>query len=271
MTNTVSSSLLEDSRILPLLSASSRPLLSELCLHGVIDSTNAEAIRRITAGAKSGLVCVAEQQTAGRGRRGRDWISPYASNLYLSLVWEFARGAAALEGLSLAVGVTVTEALARCAVTDLKLKWPNDILHEGSKLGGILIEMVGDATGSCKAVIGIGINVNMPESAVGAIDQNWTDISRITPATPDRNELLAALLEEVLPMLPAFEQKGFAAWRERWSERDAFAGCPVVVHSGPRQVAGIAQGVNDSGALLLGVGDEVQEIHGGEVSLRLDS
>jgi BirA family biotin operon repressor/biotin-[acetyl-CoA-carboxylase] ligase len=240
-------------------------------LHPVIDSTNAEALRRITAGAGSGLVCVAEQQTAGRGRRGRDWVSPFAGNLYLSVVWEFARGATALEGLSLAVGVAVTEALARCAVVDLKLKWPNDILHEGSKLGGILIEMVGGTTGSCQAVIGIGINVSMPESAAGEIDQDWTDISRIAHTTPGRNELLAALLDELLPMLPAFEQEGFGPLQARWSERDAFAGCPVVVHSGPQQVAGIARGVDDSGALLLDVGDQVQTFHGGEVSLRLDS
>jgi BirA family biotin operon repressor/biotin-[acetyl-CoA-carboxylase] ligase len=263
--------LLETEKILSGLSENSRSLLRELDLHTVIDSTNAEALRRITAGVASGLVCVAEQQTAGRGRRGRGWVSPLAGNLYLSVVWEFARGATALGGLSLAVGVAVTEALARCAVADLKLKWPNDILHQGAKLGGILVEVDGGTTGSCHAVIGIGINVSMPDSAAGEIEQSWTDISRISPDTPDRNRLLAALLDELLPMLPAFEQDGFAALRSRWSERDAFAGCPVVVHSGPQQVTGIARGVNDSGALLLEVDGGVQEIHGGEVSLRLGS
>jgi BirA family biotin operon repressor/biotin-[acetyl-CoA-carboxylase] ligase len=242
-----------------------------LDLHSVVDSTNAEALRRITAGVGPGLVCVAEQQTAGRGRRGRGWVSPFAGNLYLSVVWEFARGATALEGLSLAVGVAVTDALARCAVAELKLKWPNDILHDGSKLGGILIEVISGTTGSCQVVIGIGINVSMPESVAGEIDQNWTDISRITRTTPGRNELLAALLDELLPMLPAFEQEGFAAWRPRWSERDAYAGCPVIVHSGPQQMAGIARGVDDAGGLLLDTGDGVQTFHGGEVSLRLDS
>jgi BirA family biotin operon repressor/biotin-[acetyl-CoA-carboxylase] ligase len=263
--------LLETEKILSGLSENSRALLRELDLHGVIDSTNAEALRRITAGVGPGLVCVAEQQTAGRGRRGRGWVSPYTGNLYLSIVWEFARGATALEGLSLAVGVAVTEALGRCAVADLQLKWPNDILHQGAKLGGILIEMVGGATGSCQVVIGIGINVSMPESAAGDIEQSWTDVRRITQTTPGRNELLAALLDELLPMLPAFEQEGFAPWQTRWSERDAFAGCPVIVHSGPQQVAGIARGVNDAGALLLEVDDSVQAFHGGEVSLRLDS
>ncbi len=263
--------LLVTEEILSGLSGNSRPLLRELDLQSVVDSTNAEALRRIAAGVGPGLVCVAEQQTAGRGRRGRDWVSPFAGNLYLSVVWEFARGATALDGLSLAVGVAVTDALARCAVADVKLKWPNDILHQGAKLGGILIEVVGGTTGSCQVVIGIGINVNMPDSAAEEIDQNWTDISRITRTTPGRNELLAALLDELLPMLPAFEQEGFAAWRARWSERDAYAGCPVVVHSGPQRMAGIARGVNDAGALLLDAGGEVQTLHGGEVSLRLDT
>ena len=119
--------------------------------------------------------------------------------------------------------------------------------------------------------LGNGSQIFVTERTVGEIDQTWTDISRITHTTPGRNELLAALLDELLPMLPAFEQEGFAAWRSRWSERDAYAGCPVIVHSGPQQMAGIARGVDDEGGLLLDTGDGVQTYHGGEVSLRLDS
>ena len=121
-----------------------------------MDSTNAEPMRQAEAGGAPGLVCTAEQQTAGRGRRGRQWVSPFASNLYLSLVWEFSQGAAALEGLSLAVGVAVARALAACDVPAVQLKWPNDVLHDGAKLGGILLEMTGDAAGACQVVVGVG-------------------------------------------------------------------------------------------------------------------
>ncbi len=260
--------LLEYDRILAGLSPQSRNFLSELDLRIQIDSTNAEAMRRVEQGAGAGLVCTAEQQTAGRGRRGRDWVSPFASNIYLSLVWEFAGGAGALEGLSLAVGVAVADALAACGVPDLQLKWPNDILHGDMKLGGILIEMVGDAAGSCQVVVGVGLNVKMPSQAGAEIDQAWTDINSIADPAPGRNRLLVALLDELLPMMPRFEERGFSPWQARWSARDAYAGKPVVVHSGTRQIAGTVAGINESGALLLDTGGDVQAIFGGEVSLR---
>ena len=139
-----------------------------------------EALRRVEAGGRSGLVCTAEQQTAGRGRRGREWISPFGRNLYVSTVWEFTQGAAALEGLSLAVGVAVAQALKGLGLPEVQLKWPNDIQHEGKKLGGVLLEMVGDASRQCQVVVGIGVNVAMPGAAANAIDQAWTDISRMT-------------------------------------------------------------------------------------------
>jgi BirA family biotin operon repressor/biotin-[acetyl-CoA-carboxylase] ligase len=263
--------LLQEDLIMSSLPDSCRVLLSRLCVMSVIDSTNAEAMRQLKSGAGAGFACVAEQQSAGRGRRGRAWVSPFASNLYLSLTWQFAGGAASLEGLSLAVGVAVNQALAACGVQGLKLKWPNDLLHDNAKLGGILVEMIGDESGGCQVIIGIGINVKMPESASAHIDQDWTDISRITATTPSRNKLLAAVLEHLLPMLPEFEKQGFAPWQSLWSELDAFAGRAVIVHSGPQQIAGVARGVNENGALLLEVGELLQVIHGGEVSLRLDT
>ena len=261
--------LLHVDQVKEALTARPRSLLNQLNILDSVDSTNSEVLRWTEQGCSSGLVCSAEQQTAGRGRRGREWVSPYASNLYLSLLWEFSQGAAALEGLSLAVGVAVARALRACDVPVVQLKWPNDVLYDGAKLGGILLEMSGDAAGSCRVVIGIGLNVAMPEAAAGAIDQAWTDIKSITAEQhPGRNRLLAALLNELLPLVADFEAQGFSRWRDEWQALDAFAGLPVVLHTASGQLAGIAQGVDERGALQLETTTGVQSIYGGEISLR---
>ena len=265
---TLAPELLDAALIRSQLEPSALALLTELDLHGPIDSTNSEAMRRASAGAGSGLVCSAEQQLAGRGRRGRDWVSPYASNIYLSLVWEFQGGAAAVEGLSLAVGVAVVEALSGLGIEDMRLKWPNDILYENAKLGGILVEMSAQPSGSCKVVIGIGLNVSMPMLGAVDIDQDWTDLSRIVQPPPSRNLLLAALLNQLLPLLPAFEAHGFAPWQPLWAARDAYPGTAAVIHNGTQQVAGTLAGIDQGGALLLDVNGVVQRFIGGEISVR---
>lgn len=246
-------------------------LMARLELLDSIDSTNAEAMRQVAAGTGiAGLVCSAEQQTAGRGRRGRAWVSPYARNLYVSLLWEYHQGAAALEGLSLAVGVAVARALTACGLPPVQLKWPNDIVYEGAKLGGVLLEMTGDAAGTCQVIVGVGLNVAMPATAASTIDQAWTDAETMGgTARPGRNVLLAALLNELLPLLANFGEQGFAPWRDEWLARDAFAGKPVVLHSGAQKMAGIARGVDERGALQLATATAgVQSIYGGEISLR---
>ncbi|TGD75860.1 bifunctional biotin--[acetyl-CoA-carboxylase] ligase/biotin operon repressor BirA [Mangrovimicrobium sediminis] len=245
-------------------------LLAQLDLRDELGSTNAEAMAQVAAGRRSGYVCCAERQSAGRGRRGRPWVSPFARNLYCSAVWEYAQGAAALEGLSLAVGVAVARALQRAGVADVQLKWPNDVLHGGNKLGGILLEMSGDAAGPCQVVVGIGINVDMPPTAGADIDQQWTDVRRAAGGpVPGRSVLLGYLLDELLPMLADFEQGGFAPWRMAWEALDAYAGQPVVLASGERRVAGVARGVDERGALRLETAaGGVQSVFGGEISLR---
>ncbi|GAB3288491.1 bifunctional biotin--[acetyl-CoA-carboxylase] ligase/biotin operon repressor BirA [Parahaliea aestuarii] len=261
--------LLDDAVIRSALSVPAQSLLGELRLQDSLDSTNAEALRRIEAGAARGLVCSAEQQTAGRGRRGRAWVSPYARNIYLSVTWEFSQGAAALEGLSLAVGVAAARALEKLGVPAVQLKWPNDLLANRAKLGGILLEMAGDVAGACQVVVGVGLNVRMPDIAASAIDQAWTDIATLCgDSPPGRNALLSALLNELLPLLAEFEGTGFAAWREAWMQRDAYADTPVVVRSADRQVAGVARGVDERGALQLETTVGVQSLFGGELSLR---
>lgn len=264
--------LLDAARITAQMDPRARALMTGLDILDSVDSTNAEAARRAEQGASAGLVCTAEQQTAGRGRRGRQWVSPYAGNLYVSLLWEFDQGAAALEGLSLAVGVAVARALRGCDVPGVQLKWPNDVLHGGAKLGGILLEMSGDASGVCRVVIGIGLNVAMPPTAAGAIDQAWTDIRTICgDRHPGRNRVLAALLNALLPLVADFQQQGFAHWREDWQSLDAFADTPVILHSGGAPLAGVARGVDERGALQLETGSGMQTIYGGEISLRAAS
>lgn len=261
--------LLDADQVRAALNTRAITLLPRLEILDSVDSTNAELMRRAGQGYAAGMVCTAEQQTAGRGRRGRQWVSPYASNLYLSLLWEFSQGAAALEGLSLAVGVAVARALRACAVPNVQLKWPNDVLYGGAKLGGILLEMTGDAAGNCQVVIGVGLNVAMPAAAAGAIDQAWTDIATITANQhPGRNRLLAALLNELLPLVADFEQQGFTRWRDDWQSLDAFAGAAVVLNTGATQMAGIARGVDERGALQLETTTGMQSVYGGEISLR---
>jgi BirA family transcriptional regulator, biotin operon repressor / biotin---[acetyl-CoA-carboxylase] ligase len=262
--------LLDEGTIQGHLQNSVRPLLSQLIIADVIDSTNAELMRRLESDPKiRGLVCTAEQQSAGRGRRGRQWVSPYAGNIYLSLAWNFESGAAALEGLSLAVGVAVQRALSELEFKGIRLKWPNDLLCGDSKLGGILIEMVGSATGPCSAVVGIGINVNMPPSAATGIDQSWIDLRAMSSsALVRRNEVLAAMLNHLLPLLANYEELGFSDWREAWQKLNAHAGQAVIVSSGNRKMSGIARGIDHSGALQLETEAGIQSVHGGEVSLR---
>lgn len=250
--------------------AAAGPLLAQLEVHQHIDSTNRLALERAHEGCGRGHVVVAEQQTAGRGRRGRQWVSPFGCNIYCSAIWEFDGGAAALEGLSLAVGVAVARALTAIGVRDVGLKWPNDVVWGGRKLAGILLEMVGDAAGRCQVVIGIGINVAMAGSEqTTRIDQPWVDVQTALGGPVSRNDLLAALLAHLLPTLQQFEREGFAALRSAWSELDSFYGRDVVVHLGERLVPGVAAGVGASGALLIDTDNGRQEFHGGEVSLRL--
>lgn len=263
--------LLNEAAIRGAIGSNAGGLLGNLAIHHAIDSTNAELRRRgagAAGGGVQGEVCLAESQSAGRGRRGRAWVSPFASSIYMSVSWRFQGGAEVLEGLSLAVGVVVCEALAALGAKDLSLKWPNDVYLEGRKLAGILLEMSGDFSGPCDAVIGIGINVTIPESQAKHIEQAWSDLRSIQGETFSRSLLVGQVLDRLLPALANYEKDGFGVWRERWLALDAFADQPVVIDNNGRRMAGMAQGVDERGALLLKTASGVQAIHGGEVSLR---
>jgi BirA family transcriptional regulator, biotin operon repressor / biotin---[acetyl-CoA-carboxylase] ligase len=232
-------------------------------------SSNAELLVRAASSAPSGTVVVAERQTAGRGRMGREWIAAPGDSLTFSLLWRFADGID-LSGLSLAVGVAVARALEKVmrsgihpdGAGDTALKWPNDVLKDGRKLGGILIELQSNTS----AVIGIGLNLRLPAAMPDEVRASAAALD----VDVDPNLLLAALLRELLAVLDAFAVTGFAAVREEWLARHAWTGRPVRVlmpHAAPLE--GICAGIASDGALLLETGAGVQRILSGDVSLRL--
>lgn len=263
--------LLDGQAITGALAVAAKPHLSKINIFQTIDSTNTYARQLAEKNSVSGLVILAEQQTGGRGRRGKSWVSPFAANIYLSIVWDFEQGAEALEGLSLAVGVAVRRALIAHGVQGVKLKWPNDIYVEQKKLGGILLEMIGDPAGHCSVVIGVGLNVSMPVSQASAIDQDWTDVAtELQDKLPARNKLAAELISEILPLLSTFQEQGFAAYCDEWQAADAFYGQPAVISTPKQSTAGIVKGVGINGALRLELDSgNIESFIGGELSLRL--
>jgi BirA family biotin operon repressor/biotin-[acetyl-CoA-carboxylase] ligase len=246
---TESLELLDPELILGRLDAAVRSGLGPLEVHQELDSTNSELLRRASS-LPSGAVCLAEAQSAGRGRRGRVWHSPRARNLYLSLLWRFPRGPEALGGLALVVGLAVRAALEDAGVLGATVKWPNDVLHQGAKLAGALIELSGEAGGASCVIIGVGINVSMPQSGAAAITQAWTDASRAAGAPVSRNLLAAALLNRLHQNLVRFGEQGLKPFLEEWRLHDALAGRPVTVQ-GVNVVQGIARGIDADGAFLL--------------------
>lgn len=249
-------------------SAAARAELARVEVRFEVDSTNALALREL-APDQGTAVYLAERQLAGRGRRGRAWASPLAAHLYLSLSRRFDGGVAALQGLSLAVGVAVAEALHALGYAQAGLKWPNDLLADGKKLGGILVEVGGDAAGPMRVVIGLGLNVAMPSSAAEAIDQPWSDLASLSSTPPSRNAVCVALLDSLLPMLARFEREGLRPFIAGWNRHDLLAGRAVRVLEGGRVHEGIAAGIADDGALRLTQTDGGERhFHAGEASLR---
>lgn len=261
--------LLRSGTISDFLSPKARNRLSRIEVFPQIDSTNTYLKTHASRGASSGAVCLAERQSAGRGRQGRAWVSPFGCNLYLSLLWRFDSGPGSLAGLSLVIGVAMARVLRNQVSQDVGLKWPNDLLWQGQKLAGILVEISGEGGGPSHAVIGIGINIRMPDSVGESIDQSWTDIYRITRRMPSRNALAAAVLEEFASVLPVFERQGLSAFLDEWREFDIMAGRPVHLHLSNEVIAGQAKGIDERGALLIQVGSELRHYASGEVSVRI--
>lgn len=233
----------------------------------VIDSTNQYLMERVGQLPK-GAVCLAEYQEAGRGRRGRQWLSPFGSNLYLSMYWRLDAGMAAAMGLSLVVGVAIAEALQSLGADEVRVKWPNDLYFRDKKLAGILVEMTGQAGDAAHLIIGMGLNIAMPEQEGKEIDQAWANLTQTSAKLPDRNTLAATLIAQLHQTLADYEVCGLEGFTERWNRLDNFLDRPVKLLIGNRVVEGIACGINGQGALLLEADGEVTPYIGGEISLR---
>jgi BirA family transcriptional regulator, biotin operon repressor / biotin---[acetyl-CoA-carboxylase] ligase len=235
-----------------------------------IDSTNTWLRQRALDGAPSGSVCLAEMQSAGRGRRNRHWVSPFAASLYLSLLWRSSAAAAELGGFSLAAGVAIVRSLRTFGIDTAGLKWPNDVLIDGAKLAGILIDVIGEPTGPCSVIIGIGINVAMPETAAAEIDQNWIDLRRLTGREAvSRNRLASDVLNHMTAALEEFERSGLQPFLEEWSRHDVIQGRQVSLRLPNEVIQGRVCGIDSGGALLVDTTSGRRRFASGEVSLRI--
>lgn len=249
------------------LGADSRVLLERLDVLTVTDSTNVQA--RGSPPGKPGVarVWLAEHQTAGRGRRGRPWVSVFGQNVYLSLAWRFDLAMTELAGLSLAAGVVLAESLADLGSSTHCLKWPNDILVEQRKIAGILVEVSGEADGPATAIVGIGLNLRMPASSGELIDQPWTDLES-NGLQVSRNVLAADLLDRLLRACQLYQSERLAPFLPRWRRFDGLLNQPVNLVRGDATRQGVYRGVSAGGGMLLETAEGCTEHRAGEVSLR---
>jgi BirA family biotin operon repressor/biotin-[acetyl-CoA-carboxylase] ligase len=237
-----------------------------------VDSTNDWLREQALNGAPSGTVCVAETQLAGRGRRGRSWVSPFAANLYLSLLWRPVSGATALGGLGLVTGIALLRALRSCGIEGAGLKWPNDILVGDAKLAGVLIDVVGESNGPCIVIVGVGVNVCMPPGEAAAIDQQWTDLHHLSGDNRlSRNALAARTLDELMPAIETFDAGGLQPFLDEWRQSDILRGRKVGLTLPNECITGTACGIDDVGALLVDTGNGRRRFLSGDVSVRVAS
>lgn len=238
-----------------------------------IDSTNTQLLARSSresaATLPSGTVLAAELQTAGRGRRGRHWQSALGASLTFSYLWRTERGAQDLAGLSLAVGVAVAEALRACGV-HAQVKWPNDILLDDAKLGGILVETHGDVLGPTSVVIGIGLNIKLDSAIKAGIDQPVTDVASAN-AEIGRNALFGAVLQTLVDVLEAFSQRGFVGLRDRWRALHAWQGRTVNVTAASEHYSAKVIDIAEDGALIVERGGATSRLTSADISVKANA
>lgn len=261
--------LLDEDRIRAGLGADVSQRLIDVCVARVTDSTNRQLFQQLS---ELELPCAlfAEAQSAGRGRRGRTWYSPFGQNLYMSLAWSFDQVPGGVAGLSLAAGMSVAEVLRAFGLRDVSLKWPNDLVINDQKLGGLLVELQGEPTGACAVVIGQGLNLQMDvdDTTRDAIDQPWTAVRERLPHWPGRNVIASAVLDGLARAMDQFGRHGFTAFIQRWPDYDALSGRDVRLLLGQREIHGRACGVDPTGSLLLDQGQGPEPWSAGEVSVR---
>lgn len=241
----------------------------EFEVRSVVDSSNDQVKELAKNGVlDAGYSLFAEAQTAGRGRRGKQWFSPFGSNLYFSVYWPLDEGIHGAMGLSIAVGVALAECFTELGIGEVSVKWPNDVYVGGKKVAGILVDLETLPEGAAHSVIGIGINLSMPEPVGAKIDQAWTDLSSELPQPVSRNHIAAQVRSSVLSALKQYEQLGLTAFQRSWRQYDCFLDKPVKLIMGQRICLGTCRGIDENGALLVEDEQGVRRYFGGEVSLR---
>ena len=242
----------------------------KIIVEPVIDSTNQYMLERIP-NLNSGDTCLAEYQSAGRGRRGRQWISPFGCNLYLSTYWRLEQGPAAAIGLSLVVGIVIAETLNKVCGNKVKVKWPNDLYMNDKKLAGILVELTGKTGDAAHIIIGIGINIGMNENILQKekpINQAWSSLTDEVENI-ERNKLAGNIINALRQSLLLFEKEGLKPFLAKWFDLDNFLGRSVKLLIGNDVITGVEKGINEQGALLLQTENgEIIPYIGGEISLR---
>jgi BirA family biotin operon repressor/biotin-[acetyl-CoA-carboxylase] ligase len=234
-----------------------------------VPSTNAALIEHPPADDGRVFVLGASAQTAGRGRRGRRWLAWAGGSLTFSVLWRFAPGAPVPAGLSLVTGLALARALEKLGVSGIALKWPNDVLVQGRKIAGVLIELSTERDRRVAAVIGIGLNLRLPpEATIPDQPGGVTDLACELGAAPPQESVLAAVLAELHPLLTLYASAGFPLLRQAWQQHNAFADLPVRITSEGGEIVGRCVGVDDDGALLVDSGNGIRRVLAGDVSLR---
>ena len=259
--------LLDESIVLDRLNETVKKRIDQLEIFSEIDSTNRYLMEKALSGCAGVRVSLAERQTAGKGRRGRRWISPFGKNIYLSILWQSQKPPHQLAGLSLAMGTVVAELLQSLGFTQPALKWPNDIVTTKGKLAGLLMQVSGEGQGPSHVVAGLGLNVAMPIDAANDIDQAWVDLKSMGEV-PKRSELAASLINAMLEGLHAYELFGLEPFLNRWRQLDFYRGRKVALIRGKESIVGICMGIADDGSLKLRTSEGIEHFHGGELSLR---
>jgi len=234
-----------------------------------LDSTNQHLKNTKIELSKLIRICLSEHQTSGRGRRSKFWVSPLAGNIYLSLHTRLKIPLKQIGGLSLVVGISIIDGLKRLGIKGLAIKWPNDIYWKDKKLAGILIESTKMQENCVELIIGIGVNVDMPETDAKEIDQAWVDLKNITRSQMCRNKVIASIIDQLISNINKYQQCGLDTFMSRWQELDYLFEKNVVVKSPDgKEKIGKAIGVNEQGELLLELGNQIECIHAGDISVR---
>lgn len=260
--------LLDERQLLSTMSASQTDVLDSLHLLPSVASTNDYVAQHPAFRSGGCLACLAEQQTAGRGRRGRGWVSVFGQSISLSLGYNFDLPLTRLAGLSIAAGVGLAQVLRKHGLQQHSLKWPNDIHSSGRKLAGILVDASGAMEGPSRAVIGVGLNMRLDTDEAADIDQPWTDLSTEMIALPDRNQLAGDILSSLIEACQIYESRGLAPFLPAWRDFDLYRGLMIDLLQGDDVISGRYVGLADDGGLILETAAQRRTYYAGEVSMR---